>query len=608
MKSQFGDNPLMINPIRGLATFLIILFVLCANAQEVRGDVNGDYCVNATDITETVNFIDSNPSANFNGKAADVNHDGLVNIADIVMIADIIMNTTKDDAVINQLRFLIAGLLAEGIDNIELSNDQSFIQKLKSFDTPIPIEFRIADENTILSPCLSIIDDDTIDGQIPDSQGKGKSQANVGGYFSVLLPLTLSLKAKYSKNVPVGLACEGHRVGFTSYMQADDNYSVLNTNDNAVKWLHNNVGWNVLNHSMTAQLPQRAFFVDGINSEHANKILAAGEYHGFLSFSNTMVLDRLTGKWWEVNSTKTAWVERTPTKKYAQPFYKEYINADDPNANHNGSWYFNRDFDFDYSWGEWFKRAEELGLPCEKAIVHNGSTTSVYTISAARKYAYFSVNTRLIYNNPPIGGAVSRTTAASSLDYNKWDDTWVAENMGIVDNCYNNQSWVIFMTHINNQTYNRNYYLDNKEYPDIEASQPELRAKDPNYPSEWIIPLKYDEILDVIGDNTHDYINTPPSRLNIRSWDEWHPAPGTQLAAFYYVLDYAMSKGINIVTPMEGWKTHGNILNLGVDRNGQTYVYDSASRQVPYTDEEKSYLTIGADMSVRFYNKKKHNK
>ena len=599
--------------MRVLAVFLVILWVLLnVNAQEVRGDVNGDYCVNAADITETISYIMGNSPAYFNEKAADVNYDGLVNIADIVLIVDIIMNTTKDDVVINQLRFFISGLLAGGIDNIELSNDQSFIQKLESLDTPNPIEFRIADKY-ILSPCLSIIDDDTEDYQIPSSMNRTNPTANYGGFFSVLLPLTLSLKAKYNKPVPVGLACEGHRVGLTSYTnQPNDDYSTLNTNGLAVKWLHDNQGWNVLNHSMKAPhfIQDRTFYVDGINSLLATTILANSVWSGLRSVNNTCVFDRLTKIWYEPNQARTEWVRRDPQKCYGCPFYREYINPDDPSADHLGPIYFNRDFDFDYSWGEWFKRADELGLPNEKAIVQNGSSTCSFTISASRKYAYFCVNTRLDYNIPPLAAAVSRTTAANNtaIGYNLWDDEWVEKNKELIDESLATKNWIVYMSHVYEQEYFANYYLDNKEYPSAEQGQPALRAKDDNYPSEWIVPLNMDEILDIIGDNTHDYINHPPSRLKISSWSEWHPAGGTQLAAFYYILDYAMGLGIDIVTPMDGWNTHGNILNLGVDRNGQRYVYESAQNQTPLTNEEKSYLTIGADMSVRFYNNKTHNK
>ena len=506
----------------------------------------------------------------------------------------------------------VISMLGVGVDNIEMSNNPKMMSVLNNLFTEARVELNKTNSNNKnLSPCISLIDDDTIDNQIPDSHGASEPTSNTGGYFSVLLPLTLSLSVKHNKPVPVGLACEGHRVGLTSYHATNDNYSALNTNGNAVKWIHNNMKWNVLSHSMTAQLPEdHTYYVDGIDSELADIILARGSYSSYLSFQNTCVIDRLTGKWYEVNSTKTAWVERTPTKKYAMPFYREYINPETADANHEGPRYFNRDFDFEYSWGEWFKRAEELGLPFERGIVHNGSTSSVYMAYGSRKYAYYSVRTTGTHNLPPIPATVNRTSSAPTsselggASYNVWHDKWVANKEKILDECVDGKTWVVFMSHFNDQRYHRNYYLDGYDYPSAETGQPELRAKDPNYPSEWIIPLKNEEILDIIGENVHDYINHPPSRLNISTWDEWHPAPGTQLAAIYYIWDKALDMGIDIVTPMDAWATHGNVLNIGIDRNGQSYQYDDAEAQTPYTDEEKSYLTIGADSSIRYYNSK----
>lgn len=498
----------------------------------------------------------------------------------------------------------IVGLLANGLDNIELSNNPKIWPSIFNIKTGTVVQVNAGNDNAVnLRPCLSIIDDDTIDNQIPDSKGSSEPTSNSGGFFSVLLPLTLSLSAKYHRKVTAGLACEGHRVGLTTFRESNDDYTSLNTNGNAVKWLHNQMGWNVFNHSMTAQLPQRSYFVDGIESALADTILANSYYTAALSFANTCVLDRLTGKWYEPNFSRTAWVERTPTKKYAQLFYCDY--------NNQSQWYFNRDFDFEYSWGEWFKRADELGLPNEKIIVHNGGTTTVYTISAGRKYAYSSVRTTGTYNNPPLAAAINRIDGDPSeyggAGYNVWDDAWVSSKINMIQKCIDDSSWVIFMTHFNDQEYWRNYYLDGRSYPSAEEGQPELRGKDNNYSSEWVVPLKNEEIFDVIGANVHDYINHPPSRLGIISWDEWHPAPGTHLAAFYYIMEEAISAGIDIVSPYEGWKVFGNIINIGVDKMSQSYSYSNAETTTPYTDEEKSYLTVGADMSIRYYNSKSNN-
>lgn len=494
------------------------------------------------------------------------------------------------------------GLVSVGVDNIEMSNNPKMMAVLKNLRTTEPVQINADNENKVnLTAKVSIIDDDTVDYQIPSSRGASTPTADTGGYFSVLLPLLISLRAKNGKPTSCGLACEGHRVGLTTLRQANDDYTTLNENGNAVKWLHDNLGWNVFNHSMTAQLPEKTYFVDGIDSELADTILSQGTYSGLRSFHNTIVLDRLTGKWYEVNSTLTAWVERTPFKKYAMPFYREYINASTPGANHNGPLYFNRDFDFEYAWGEWNRRAKELGLPHEMAIVHNGGTAASFTIAAARKYGYFSVNNKGEQNFPPIGATVGRLRVVSSD--NVWDDVWVATQKEEMDNCAANRMWAVYMTHFNDTPF-FNGYVDGKTYPSADPYQPALRAKDDNYPDAWRVPLMHEEIQDIIGDNLHDYINTPPSRLGISSWADWRPAGGTMAAAFYYILDYAMSKGIDIVPPMDGWKTHGNVLNVGVDRNGQTFPYDAADAQTPLTDDEKSFLTIGADMTIRIFNSK----
>lgn len=573
----------MISPMRVWGIFFVIFCgYLNTNAQEVRGDVNGDYCVNAADITETVSCIMGKPSANFNEKAADVNNDGFVNIADIVFIVDIIMNTTKDDVVINQLRFLIAGLLAGGIDNVELSNDQSFIQKLICLDTPNPIEFRIVDEKTILSPCLSIIDDDTVDGQIPSSYGSSTPR-NFGGYFSVLLPLILSLNDKYGIDAKVGLACEGHRVGLTSYLQPNDDYNQLNDNGNLVKLLNTKVGWDVLCHSMTGQLPTNTYGVDSINSALADQILAEGTYAGYLSFQNTIALDKSTGKWYEVNSTKTAWEERIPTKKYAMLYYRDYGTND---------YHINRNFDFEYSWGEWYRRAKELGLPYKSCIVYNGSSTSPFVIAASRKYAEFGVRTTLDRANvPPIPAAVARYTIVQASDSNAEVEATTEKMKRLVDECYSKHSWLVWMSHANSSPL-LNKYMAGVDYGS---------KKDDNYSSEWEIPLNTSEISTMDANN---YWVNPPARLGISRWKDWHPAPGTQIGAFYEVLEYAISKGIDIVTPTEGWSTHGNLMQIGVDMMDTHAIYHIVDA---YTDAEQSFLTIGADGSVRFYNHQTHN-
>lgn len=469
-------------------------------------------------------------------------------------------------------------VIASGLNNVEISNDQRIINLLTSVNSTKVIDIKGVNIKNKLKPIMSIVDDDTVDGQIPSSMGKSVP-GNTGGYFSVLLPIILSLNDKYDINAKVGLACEGHRVGLTSFYQPNDDYSQLNENGNLLKLLSNKIGWDILNHSMSAQLPVNTYGVDSINSALAGQILAEGSYVSPLNFYNTIVLDKSTGKWYEVNSTKTAWVERVPTKKYAMQYYRDYGT---------NNYHINRDFDFDYSWGEWFKRAKELGLPYKSCIVYSGSSTSPFTIGASRKYAEYGVRTTLDMTNvPPIPAAVARYSVIHSSENNAEVPSYLAKMKSLVDECYSKHSWLVWMSHANNNSL-QNRYNTGVDYG---------LKKDNNYSSEWEIPLNASEITTM--DENNYWVN-PPARLGISRWKDWHPAPGTQIGAFYEVLEYAINKGIDIVTPTEGWSTHGNLMQIGVDMMDTHAIYNIVDA---YTDAEQSFLTVGADGSIRYFSK-----
>lgn len=469
-------------------------------------------------------------------------------------------------------------VIASGLNNVEISNDQRIINLLTSVNSTKVIDIKGVNIKNKLKPIMSIVDDDTVDGQIPSSMGKSVPD-NTGGYFSVLLPIILSLNDKYDINAKVGLACEGHRVGLTSFYQPNDDYSQLNENGNLLKLLSNKIGWDILNHSMSAQLPVNTYGVDSINSALADQILAEGSYVSPLNFYNTVVLDKSTGKWYEVNSTKTAWMERVPTKKYAMQYYRDYGT---------NNYHINRDFDFDYSWGEWFKRAKELGLPYKSCIVYNGSSTSPFTIGASRKYAEYGVRTTLDMTNvPPIPAAVARYSIIHSSENNAEVPSYLAKMKSLVDECYSKHSWLVWMSHANNNSL-QNRYNTGVDYG---------LKKDNNYSSEWEIPLNASEITTM--DENNYWVN-PPTRLGISRWKDWHPAPGTQIGAFYEVLEYAINKGIDVVTPTEGWSTHGNLMQIGVDMMDTHAIYNIVDA---YTDAEQSFLTVGADGSIRYFSK-----
>ena len=82
--------------MRFLYSFLLI--ALCAlplQARNIHGDVNGDYNVNITDVTDLIDMLlRGNTSGNM---AADVNNDGRIRIDDVTDLIDMLL---RGDAVL----------------------------------------------------------------------------------------------------------------------------------------------------------------------------------------------------------------------------------------------------------------------------------------------------------------------------------------------------------------------------------------------------------------------------------------------------------------------------------------------------------------------------
>ena len=63
------------------------------NGETLRGDVNGNGIVDAEDITDTVNYMMGISAKDIKKETIDVNNDGIVNVADIVVISNIIFGS-----------------------------------------------------------------------------------------------------------------------------------------------------------------------------------------------------------------------------------------------------------------------------------------------------------------------------------------------------------------------------------------------------------------------------------------------------------------------------------------------------------------------------------
>ena len=63
------------------------------NGEILRGDVNGNGSVDAEDITDTVDYMMGLSTKGIQKETIDVNNDGIVNVADIVVISNIILGS-----------------------------------------------------------------------------------------------------------------------------------------------------------------------------------------------------------------------------------------------------------------------------------------------------------------------------------------------------------------------------------------------------------------------------------------------------------------------------------------------------------------------------------
>ena len=81
---------------RLLLLLIFALAMVSAGAQSVKkGDANGDKIVDANDVTEVSNAMAGNPSNKYIKDNADANSDTNVDVADIVMIVGIILDSNS---------------------------------------------------------------------------------------------------------------------------------------------------------------------------------------------------------------------------------------------------------------------------------------------------------------------------------------------------------------------------------------------------------------------------------------------------------------------------------------------------------------------------------
>ena len=181
-------------------------------------------------------------------------------------------------------------------------------------------------------------------------------------------------------------------------------------------------------------------------------------------------------------------------------------------------------------------------------------------------------------------------------DYNVYNRYDYERIKGYIDDCLEQNSWCILASHAYELMYKNTY---SSYFTDLYGAESAycgpLCYKDENYSSEWIVPLTHDELMDMIGDNVNDYWNNPPARLNISSWAEWYPCPGTTLAMFYDLMEYAISKGVRFCKTQDVLDTFGNILGIGYD----VATISSTEKRLSEEYKVKFFCKIGADNSFK---------
>ncbi len=410
---------------------------------------------------------------------------------------------------------------------------------------------------------FSIIDDDTIDGQIYSSADGAGSY----GYYSLLFPLLESLGLRGN------LAMEGRRVGLSSDVPE------LNENGRIAKKLQDIKGWEVMAHSMEC-LGEKLnnWIVDSLTSPLAKKILSENEPKANLALTES-VYDLQTNRQYHISSDSLSW-EETPSR-WIKPYAGHYDTRNPA--------MFNPEYDAQWAWGELAERARMFGIDMKTFVTHNSTSSHalVREIQEYLKYGFSDLTTPY-FNIPPMLSTGTRfsvegVTLPGYKGESDPDNKFNKEHYNIfssrIDEAAQADGWVAFNLH----TYRKCW---KNCLPGM------LKSEGGSYPDEWVIPILETDELD-------DQLN-PPARLGIKTWKEWYPCPGTKLEMFQMLLKHAMHKGMTNVTASEGFSIMGNPIqkgyySAGIKIGSDVYGLQSTAPIYPH------YIK-GADGSIDYYN------
>ena len=563
--------------------FFLFLFThfIHADAQSVntvtKGDVNNDGLVNVADIVECVNhMVRGTPLFDMN--AADINSDGIINETDIEEIVKIIMGSNES----GMIPSLMTAIVNDGRNPMTLDILNSFPPGLISMPGNA--------YNTV--PFISFHDDDAIDGQIPVSSSYGAttktrvSKTSKGtGFASFLYVFMKSITERHRTDIKgklvFGLAAEGQRIGLLDKLYSDNDTfdGHLNFGGEMARKLHTRCGWDIMCHTMTARYIANSYSVSSLNDPLVAQIITAATKNVQNSWRNSYIHCEDTNLDYEYRidgSNHGEW--HLVSDHYLRPYLARSLDA-------NAPLFFNPRYSTYYQFGEWKKRAQIAGLPFIDAVVYPGSSPCREHIIESMEYFETPIlGQQERINEQPLNQTCIRRFHYHPSDNNAWNDKKYNALIKKVDECVANKSWLILTSHAYDAP-NRNYYVSGVDYGD---------RRDDNYPSEWIVPLRQEE-LESIDEN--NYWEVPPARLGISSWEEWYPCPGTTYDMLLNVIEYAIDKGVEFGSTEEGISRFGNKLMLGLKYPEKT----SADKRLSETERRKgiyNYFIQKSDGSI----------
>lgn len=519
--------------------------------------------------------------------------------------------------------FPLLGFIASGTENHKFVTDKTY--NLLFATKGIYLKDGV---NIETFPALSLQDDDSYDYQLPESYIPGataettptSSRINRGGFASLLFPIVKSLNVKHAGSINGGkITCasvaEGQRIGLTPYQNSSDEFNgQLNNCGKIIKELIEREDWEIICHSMTVRegYHRNSYLVNGLNSEFAQSLLIDATYTGEGGFSTytTTCYDIVTKKNYMVKPDFSGW-DILPDK-YIKPYLQLTKATDSPLV-------VNPTYSVKYQVKTWQDRAVHAGLPYTNLLAGWGTSHSSWHVREDMKYVdtvfasggTFKINTVPFAVNPnrnPLR-VTAPSTETSDNGYNVYNKRNYQEYIEHIDSLVDCKGWSILRPHFYEPQYYNGYidYFSDIYGADSDDCGP-LCYKDENYPEEWIQPLKYEHIMDMIGENIYNYWENPPlhkrnldgtlSNEMMDDWSEWYPCPGTTSAMIYDIFEYAISKGVYFMRSEDALKKWGNLFAIGYEN---VVVLDPDKYLLPeYVN--LSHCRIGADGSIDFYN------